>query len=251
VPLPGSGSRGPVKPVALEFSADPFRTNLGEKDLETISLNVIDQAHAIRKLLFSGFVVLDVLDCGQALLKSADVGRIVREGVIGKASSAGEILREKFGDCFLREAKVGEAFAIRFADKMVCALHHALTFFEPFDFIDELFSSIRVIAKNDHVGLGGGRSPAKVFGFIVMFLRLGEMLIDALKVSPMAFLRMVQSELADREESLQVVPGRRNVVRLQCLRAFRQTCESAQLLLRVLIRSRSCLEKVGLHLQGM
>jgi hypothetical protein len=88
--------------------------------------------------VFSGFVVLGILDCGQALLKSADVGRIVSEGVIGKARSAGEILREKFGDCFLREAKVGEAFAIRFADKMVCALHHALTFFEPFDFIDEL-----------------------------------------------------------------------------------------------------------------
>jgi hypothetical protein len=64
-------------------------------------------------------VLLGVLDCGQALLKSADVGRIVREGVIGKASSAGEILREKFGDCFLREAKVGEAFAIRFAFRKV------------------------------------------------------------------------------------------------------------------------------------
>ena len=85
---------------------------------------------------------------------------------------------------------------------MVCALHHALTFFEPFNFIDELFSSIRVIAKNDHVGLGGGRSPAKVFGFIVMFLRLGEMLIDALKVSPMAFLRMMpdQNWLTERDQ---------------------------------------------------
>jgi hypothetical protein len=125
-----------VKAVTLKFSADQFRGNLREKDLETINLNVIDQAHAIRKLFFRGFVVLGVLDCGQALLKSADVGRIVHEGAIGKASSAGEILREKFGDCFLREAKVGEAFAIRFADKMVCALHHALTFFEPFDLIN-------------------------------------------------------------------------------------------------------------------
>jgi hypothetical protein len=88
VPLPSSGS-GTSETHSLEFSADPFRRNLGEKDLETINLNVIDQAHATRKLLFSGFVVLDVLDCGQALLKSADVGRIVREGVIGKASSAG------------------------------------------------------------------------------------------------------------------------------------------------------------------
>ena len=189
MPLPGAGSRGPAKPVAFEFSADLFRGNLREKDLESISLNVIDQARATRKLLFSGFAVLGVLDYGQALLKSADVGRIVREGVIGKASSAGEILREKFGDCFHREAKLGEASAIRFADKMVCALHHALTFFEPFDFIDELFSSIRVIAKNDQVGLGGDGSPAKVFGFIVMFLRLGEMLIDAGEVFAMAFFR--------------------------------------------------------------
>jgi hypothetical protein len=209
VPLPGSDSRGPVKPVALEFSADLFRGNVREKDLESISLDVIDEAHAARKLLFGGFVVLNVLDCGQALLKSADVGRIVREGVIGKASSAGEILCEKFGDCFLREAKVGEAFAIRFADKTVCAFHYALTFFEPFDFIDELFSSIRVIAKNDQVGLGGGRSLAKVFGFIVMFLRLGEMRIDALKVSPMAFLRMVsdQNGLTKRDH-FKSFPGR-------------------------------------------
>ena len=93
MPLPGSGSRGPAKPVALEFSADLFRGNLREKDLESISLDVIDQAHATRKLFFRGFVVLGVLDCGQALLKSADVGRIVGEGVIGKANSAGEILR--------------------------------------------------------------------------------------------------------------------------------------------------------------
>jgi hypothetical protein len=111
VPLPSSGNWGPVKPVALEFSGDPIRRNLGEKDLETISFNVIDQAHATRKLLFGGLVMLGVLDYGPALLKSTDVGRIVREGVIGKASSAGEILRKKFGDCFLREAKVGEAFA--------------------------------------------------------------------------------------------------------------------------------------------
>jgi hypothetical protein len=84
---------------------------------------------------------------------------------------------------------------------MICALHHALTFFEPFNFIDELFSSIRVIAKNDHVGLGGGRSPAKVFGFIVMFFRLGEMLIDAGEIFAMAFLRMVpyQNRLTERD----------------------------------------------------
>ena len=93
MPLPSFGNRGPVKPVALEFPADLFRGNLREKDLEAISLNVIDQAHVIRKLFFRGFVVLGVLDCGQAFLKSADVGRIVREGVIGKASPAGKILR--------------------------------------------------------------------------------------------------------------------------------------------------------------
>jgi hypothetical protein len=46
VPLPSFGNRGPVKSVALEFSANLFRGNLKEKDLESISLNVIDQAHA-------------------------------------------------------------------------------------------------------------------------------------------------------------------------------------------------------------
>jgi hypothetical protein len=92
VPLPGSDRRGPVKPVALEFSADLFRGNVREKDLESISLDVIDEAHAIRKLFLRGFVVLGVLDCGQTFLKSADVGRIVDQGVIGKANSAGIIL---------------------------------------------------------------------------------------------------------------------------------------------------------------
>jgi hypothetical protein len=94
-----------------------------------------------------------------------------------------------------------EAFAIRFADELICSLHHALTFFETLNFIDELFGSIRVIAKNDHVGFGGGRSPAKVFGFIVVFLRLGEMLIDAGEVFSMAFLRMVpdQNGLIERD----------------------------------------------------
>jgi hypothetical protein len=241
-----------VKPVALEFSADPFRGNLREKDLESIRLNVTDQAHATRKLLFSGFVVLGVLDCGQALLKSANVGRIVREGVIGKASSAGEILREKFGDCFLREAKVGEAFAIRFADKMVCTLHHVLPFFEPFNFIDEFFSSIRVIAKNDHVGLGGGRSPAKVFGFIVMFLRLGEMLLDAVEIFAMAFLRMVpnQNWLTQRDH-FKSFPGGEVSPGFNVCVLFGELSKAAQLSLRVLIRNRSCLEEVGLQLQIM
>jgi hypothetical protein len=81
-----------VKAIALEFSADLFRGNFREKDLESIGLDVIDQAHAIRKLFFRDFVVLSVLNCGKALLKSADGGRIVGEGVIGKASSASVIL---------------------------------------------------------------------------------------------------------------------------------------------------------------
>ena len=95
MPLPSSGNRGPVKPVALEFSADLFRGNVREKDLESISLDVIDEAHATRKLFFRGFVVLGVLDCGQTLVKSADVGRIVGEGVIGEADSASVILAEE------------------------------------------------------------------------------------------------------------------------------------------------------------
>jgi hypothetical protein len=104
------------------------------------------------------------------------------------------------------------------------------------------FSSIRVIAKSDHVGLGSVRSPAQVFGFIVMFLRLGEMLIDALKVSPMVFLRMMPDQKwVDREGSVRAVLGRQNVAQLQCLRAFRRAAESAQLSLRVLIRNRSCI----------
>ena len=192
--MPSSGNRGRVKPVALEFSADLFRGNLREKDLDSISLNVIDQAHATRKLLFSGFVVLGVLDCGQALLKSADVGRIIGEGVIRKANPAGKILREKFRDCFIRKTEIGETFAICFADELVCLLHKTLPLLETLNFIDQLFGSIRVIAKNDHVRFGGGRPPAEVLGFIVMFLRLRKMPIDAIEVFAMAFLRMVPDQ---------------------------------------------------------
>jgi hypothetical protein len=77
VTLPGSGSRGPVKAVAPEFATDLFRGNLREKDLEPISPDVIDEAHATSKLFFRGFVVLGVLDCGQTLLKSADVAELL------------------------------------------------------------------------------------------------------------------------------------------------------------------------------
>ena len=144
-----------MKAVTLEFSADHFRGNLREKDLKAISLDVVDQAHAAGKLLFRGFVVLGVLNCGQAFFKSANVGRIIGEDVIRKANPAGKILREKFRDCFIRKTEIGEAFAIRFADELVCPLHKALPLLETLNFIDQLFSSIRVIAKNDHVGFGG------------------------------------------------------------------------------------------------
>ena len=201
MPVPSSGSGRPAKAVTLEFSADLFLGNLREKDLETISLNVIDEAHATRKLLFGGFVLLGVLDYGQAFLKPADVGRIVGEGVIGKANSAGEISAEEFCDRFLRKAKISEPFAIGLADKLVCPLHNALPLLETLNFIDQLFSSIRVIAKNDRVGFGGGRSPAEVLGFVVVFLRLGEMLIYSGQVFAMSFLRMVpdQNGLTERD----------------------------------------------------
>ena len=118
MPLPRSNAGCPPKAVTLEFSPDLFRGSLREKDLEAISLDVIDQAHAIRKPFFRGFV-LGVLDCGQAFLKSADVGRVVREGVIGEANPAGKICGEEFSDCFCGKTKIREAFAIRFADKMI------------------------------------------------------------------------------------------------------------------------------------
>ena len=45
------------------------------------------------------------------------------------------------------------------------------------------------------------RPPAKVLGFIVMFLRLRKMPIDAIEVFAMAFLRMVpdQNWLTERD----------------------------------------------------
>jgi hypothetical protein len=55
---------------------------------------------------------------------------------------------------------------------------------------------------------GRRRSPAKVSGFIVMFLRLGEMLIDAGEVFAMPFLRMVpnQNWLTERDH-FKSLPG--------------------------------------------
>ena len=61
--------------------------------------------------------------------------------------------------------------------------------------------ALRVIAKNGSVGFCGGRAAAEVLGFTVMFLRLGEMLIDAGEVFAMPFLRMVsdQNWLTERD----------------------------------------------------
>jgi hypothetical protein len=88
-----------------------------------------------------------------------------------------------------RKTEIGETFAVRFADELVRPLHKALPLLETLNFIDQLFGSVRVIAKNDHVRFGGGRAPAEVLGSIVMFLRLRKMPIDAMEVFAMAFLR--------------------------------------------------------------
>jgi hypothetical protein len=45
--------------LRFEFAADLLRENLREKDLEPISLDVIDEADATRKLFFRGFVTLE------------------------------------------------------------------------------------------------------------------------------------------------------------------------------------------------
>jgi hypothetical protein len=155
VTLPSSGSREPVITVPLEFAADLFQENLREKDLEPISLELSTRRTPpgnCSSVVSSSWAFWIA---ARRFLKSADVGRVVGEGVIGEANSASVILAEESCDRFLRKAKIGEAFAIGLADQLVCPLRHALTFFETLTFIDELFSSIRVIAKNDHVGLGG------------------------------------------------------------------------------------------------
>src|ERR1700730_2691025 len=91
-------------------------------------------------------------------LQAPDVGRIVGEGIIREATPAGEIFGEKFGDCFLRKTEIGEAFAIRLANELVCALHRALTLLEAFYLIDQLFRRVRVIAKDGPVGFDGRRA---------------------------------------------------------------------------------------------
>ena len=83
------------------------------------------------------------------------IGSCWLKGVIWKANSAGKIFDQKFRDCFIRKAEIDETFAIRFADELA---HKALPPLETLNFIKQLFGSVRVIAKNDPVGLcGGGR----------------------------------------------------------------------------------------------
>jgi len=100
--------------------------------------------------------VLGVLDCDQALFKSADVSRIVGESVIWKANLPGVILAEE--SVIVSSEKPGSARPSRSALRIRWfALHHALTFFEPFNFIDELFSSIRVIDNEHYTDAQGSR----------------------------------------------------------------------------------------------
>jgi hypothetical protein len=47
-----------------------------------------------------------------------------------ESQPAGKILREKFRDCFIRKTEIGEAFAIRFADELVCPLDKTLPLLE-------------------------------------------------------------------------------------------------------------------------
>jgi hypothetical protein len=117
---------------------------------------------------------LGLLEIGQALLKASNVGRIVGEGVIREADPAGKIRFEEFCDRFLRKTEIGEAFAVCLADELVSALHRALALLEALDLIDQL-----------------GDAPVIMFGLVVVLLRLGKVVVDALKVSAVAFLGMM------------------------------------------------------------
>ena len=78
-------------------------------------------------------------------------------------SSACEILREKFGDCFLEkpESARPSRSALR---STVCPLHHALAFFEPLNFIDELSvasgSSLKMITLDSAAAARRRKSSA-------------------------------------------------------------------------------------------
>ena len=50
------------------------------------------------------------------------------------------------------KAEVGEAVAIGLADEQICPLHYALPLLKALDFIDELFSCVRIIRKDRPVG---------------------------------------------------------------------------------------------------
>jgi hypothetical protein len=92
----------------------------------------------------------------------------------------------------------------------------------------------------------------EVLGFIVMFLRLGEMLIDAGELCDGVSPNVARPELVDREGSFRAVGGRRDAARLKCFRAWLRVRESEPLSLRVGIRNRSlALEQVGLQLKGV
>ena len=117
VPLPRSTGRGPSEAIVFQLSANCLRRNLREKDLKAIVLNVIDQADFAPKFLFGRRVALCLLEIREAFLKASDVRRIVFQGVIRKADSAGEIRAEEFCYRFLRKTELGKAFAIGLTDE--------------------------------------------------------------------------------------------------------------------------------------
>ena len=82
----------------------------------------------------------------------------------------------------LGKAKIGESFAIGLADELICALHQTLPLLEPLDPIDQLFGCVGIIAEDGAVRFSGCGAPSIIFSFIVVFLGLRKMLIDALEV---------------------------------------------------------------------
>src|SRR5258708_2435234 len=152
MPLPRSEGRGPAEAVALKFSAERFGGDLREKDLKPIVLDVIDQADSARKLLFRGLVALGLLENRQAFLKASNVSRIVGEDVIRETNPAGKIRFEEVCNRLVGKAEVGEAVAIGLADEQICPLHYALPVLKALDFIDELFSCVRIIRKDRPIG---------------------------------------------------------------------------------------------------
>ena len=127
---------------------------------------------------------------------------------MGKPALPAKSCGEEFSDCFLGETKIREAFAIRFADKMICALHRALAFFEPFYLINQLFHGVRVVVKDGPVGFHGRSTSAKIFCCIVVLLCLGKVLIDALEVFAVPFFGMVPNQnWLTRRDHFKSLPG--------------------------------------------